>query len=190
MASQPREFAPEDDIVEEVKTVTTTTTRVVTTFEGDPKPKLEDNEEIIKVETRKKMYTRHSEEGLCDYDFCRCKTFMRCDYDMNDLIDTKSQWPQLILCCRWRGIRGCGREFCHWHAGSMRYWPTSLMPKDQSIAILPCDDCQHWIDYVKLKFCACILAGILWLVLAVLLIYYASQGVQGSFEYEYQRYEH
>ena len=55
MAAEAREGTPaepEEDVVEEVKTVVTTTTRVVTTFEGDEKPKLEDNEEIIKVETR------------------------------------------------------------------------------------------------------------------------------------------
>merc|ERR1712060_707386 len=168
---------PPADVVEEVKTVTTTTTRVVTTFEGDPEPKLGENEEIIKVEKRKKVYTKRSEEGLCDFNFCRCKTFMRCDYDLNDLIDPKSSWPQLVLCCRWKGIRGCGREFCHWHAGTIRYWPTSYAGKENSIAVLPCDDCQYWIDYVKLKFCACILAILLWIGLAILLIYYATQGV-------------
>ena len=180
---------PPPDVVEEVKTVTTTTTRVVTTFEGDPEPKLGENEEIIKVEKRKKVYTKRSEEGLCDYNFCRCKTFMRCDYDLNDIIDTKSKWPQLVLCCRWRGIRGCGREFCHWHAGEIRYWPTSFTPGGNSIAVLPCDDCQYWIDYVKLKTCGFVLAILLWFILAILLIYYSTQGVQGSFEYEYARYE-
>ena len=84
---------PPADVFEEVKTVTTTTTRVVTTFEGDPEPKLEENEEIVKIEKRKKVYTKHSEEGLCDFNFCRCKTFMRCDYDLNDYIDTRSKWP-------------------------------------------------------------------------------------------------
>ena len=28
-------------------------------------------------------------EGVCDYHHCHGKTFMRCDYDLNDIIENK-----------------------------------------------------------------------------------------------------
>jgi len=54
-------------------------------------------------------YVKQSVEGICDFDFCNEKTFMRCDYDMNDIIDPRSSRCQLVLTCRWKGIRGCER---------------------------------------------------------------------------------
>ena len=35
-------------------------------------------------------YYKESVEGICDYHYCNNKTFMRCDYDMNDIIDPRS----------------------------------------------------------------------------------------------------
>ena len=95
MAKEQKDFVPCEppEEVEEVKTITYTETRVETIYEGDPKPQLKENEKVVKVERRKQVYTKRSEEGLCDFDFCRCKTLMKCDYDLNDLIDTRSKWP-------------------------------------------------------------------------------------------------
>ena len=93
MAKEARDFVPCEPPPEEIKTVTYTETRVETIFEGDPKPQLKENEKVVKVERRKVVYSKRSEEGLCDFDFCRCKTFMKCDYDLNDVIDSRSKWP-------------------------------------------------------------------------------------------------
>ena len=35
-------------------------------------------------------YVKESVEGICDFHFCQEKTFMRCDYDMNDIINPRS----------------------------------------------------------------------------------------------------
>ena len=93
MAKEARDFVPCEPPPEEIKTVTYTETRVETIFEGDPKPQLKENEKVVKVERRKVVYSKRSEEGLCDFDFCRCKTFMKCDYDLNDVINSRSKWP-------------------------------------------------------------------------------------------------
>ena len=62
-------------------------------------------------------YIKVSKHGVCDFPMCQEETFMRCDYDLNDLIDPDLKRPQLVLTCLWRGIRGCGRQFCIYHAG-------------------------------------------------------------------------
>lgn len=111
---------------------------------------------------------------------------MRCDYDMNDIIDPRSSRCQLVLTCRWKGIRGCERQFCHFHAGKLCYWPSTCFPTSQSIALLPCDDCYYWVRFVKCKFWGTICLFLLWITLVVLIIYYSSQGVKGSYDYEYK----
>ena len=57
--------------------------------------------EEVKVEEEEQESSESSEEmeqtkeedlgeGTCDHPFCQEKTFMRCDYDMNDIIDPRS----------------------------------------------------------------------------------------------------
>lgn len=36
-------------------------------------------------------YVKESVDGVCDFDFCQERTFMRCDYDMNDIIDPRGK---------------------------------------------------------------------------------------------------
>jgi len=69
-------------------------------------PQIEEKveEPVVEVEI-----VKESVLGVCDYDFCEEPTFMRCDYDMNDIIDPRSHKCALVLTCRWKGIRGCER---------------------------------------------------------------------------------
>ena len=69
----------------------------------------EEEEESSTSSSEEVEYVKESVLGVCDYDFCSEKTFMRCDYDMNDIIDPRSKKCQLVLTCRWKGIRGCER---------------------------------------------------------------------------------
>lgn len=91
-----------------------------------------------------------------------------------------------MLTCRWRGIRGCERQFCHFHAGKLTYWPSACSSSDNSIALLPCDNCYYWVRYVKCKFWGTILLFILWLALVILIVFYGAQGARGSYDYEYK----
>ena len=119
-------------------------------------------------------YIKGCIEGTCDFDLCQEKTFMRCDYDMNDIIDPRSSRCQMVLTCRWKGIRGCERQFCHFHAGHLIYWPSSCVSSSKSIALLPCDECYYWVRYVKCKFWGLILLFFLWLGLISLIVYYSA----------------
>ena len=48
-------------------------------------------EEVVKKEVEESSsseeveFYKESVEGICDFNFCKEKTFMRCDYDMNDI---------------------------------------------------------------------------------------------------------
>ena len=156
-------------------------------IEEEPEPIVE---EIIEIESSSSSeeieYVKESVEGICDFDFCQEKTFMRCDYDMNDLIDPRSNKCQLVLTCRWKGIRGCERQFCHFHAGKLVYWPSSCCTGNNSIALLPCDDCYYWVRYVKCKFWGTICLVILWLAAVILIVYFSMKGVKGTYDYEYK----
>ena len=68
-----------------------------------------EEEESTSSSSEEVEYVKESVLGVCDFDFCQEKTFMRCDYDMNDIIDPRSKRCQLVLTCRWKGIRGCER---------------------------------------------------------------------------------
>ena len=47
-------------------------------------------EEEVKIVAHHEEVEESSIEGQCDFHFCKERTFMRCDYDMNDLIDPRS----------------------------------------------------------------------------------------------------
>ena len=151
-----------------------------------------EDQEVVKKQVEESSsseeveYYKESIEGICDFNFCQEKTFMRCDYDMNDIIDPRSSKCQLVLTCRWKGIRGCERQFCHLHAGKLIYWPSSCCGSKRSIALLPCDDCYYWVKYVKCKFYGTICLVILWMALVTLIVYFSMQGVKGTYDYEYK----
>ena len=69
IASMPVEMSEDEEVKEEVK-------------EEVVEEESEESEEI--------EYVKESVVGICDFDFCQEKTFMRCDYDMNDIIDPRS----------------------------------------------------------------------------------------------------
>jgi len=66
------------------------------------------------------------------------------------------------------------------------YWPSTCLPANSSIALLPCDDCYYWVRYVKCKFWGTICLVFLWLALVTLIVYYSIGGVKGSYDYEYK----
>lgn len=135
--------------------------------------KEEEEEEESSSSSEEVEYVKESVVGVCDFDFCQERTFMRCDYDMNDIIDPRSKGCQLVLTCRWKGIRGCERQFCHFHAGKLVYWPSRCCSSSSSIALLPCDDCYYWVRYVKCKFWGTIFLVLLWIGLVTLIVYYS-----------------
>ena len=137
-------------------------------------------------ESEEVEYVQKSVEGICDFDFCQERTFMRCDYDMNDVIDPRSSCCQLVLTCRWKGIRGCERQFCHFHAGKLTYWPSTCMSASSAIAILPCEDCYYWVRYVKCKFWGSVCLVLIWLTLVIMILCLSAQGMRGAYEYEYK----
>ena len=145
---------------------------------------VDQTEEESSSEEEEVQYVKTSVEGVCDFDFCNEQTFMRCDYDMNDIIDPRSSRCQLILTCRWKGIRGCERQFCHFHAGKLSYWPSRCCSSSSSVAILPCDDCYYWIRYVKCKFWGTICLFFLWMALCGLIVYFSLESFKGSYDYE------
>jgi hypothetical protein len=67
-----------------------------------------------------------SKLGFCDFRHCQMRANERCDYDLNDTIDASSKSPQFVLTCRWRGIRGCEKQFCAYHSGAILHWPTGI----------------------------------------------------------------
>jgi len=112
---------------------------------------------------------------------------MRCDYDMNDVIDPRANTCcQIVLTCRWKGIRGCERQFCHFHAGSLTHWPSACMSQSSQISLLPCEDCEYWIRHVKCKFCGLILMFLVWLAIVAAIIFYSAQSARGAYDYEYK----
>ena len=127
-------------------------------------------------------------EGVCDYHHCHGKTFMRCDYDLNDIIDNKkSTRCQLVLTCRWRGIRGCERQFCMHHAGKAQYWPSRCVNLRRSgLVIIPCEDCYYWVRYVKCKFWGLIFLCFVWAALVALIIWYSHAVIKGTYGWEHR----
>ena len=45
--------------------------------------------EVIEEESSEEEAEPDFIEGVCDYHHCHGKTFMRCDYDLNDIIENK-----------------------------------------------------------------------------------------------------
>ena len=84
-----------EEVVEEVTPIKEETPQIEEKVVEEP---------VVEVEI-----VKESVLGVCDYDFCEEPTFMRCDYDMNDIIDPRSHKCALVLTCRWKGIRGCER---------------------------------------------------------------------------------
>ena len=46
----------------------------------------EEEEEESSSSSEEVEYVKESVVGVCDFDFCQERTFMRCDYDMDDIL--------------------------------------------------------------------------------------------------------
>ena len=169
----------EREEVTETRTIVTTNKVIEEEVEEEELEDEESSEEEVV------QYKKESIEGICDFHNCQEETFMRCDYDMNDIINPRSSGCQLVLTCRWKGIRGCERQFCHHHAGKLIYWPSRCCSSKQSIALLPCNDCYYWVRYVKCKFWGLIFLFLLWAGLVTLIVYFGAQSYKGSYDFEY-----